>query len=134
MEIYLLTLICGQAKSLSTHEIQDFDMMSYRYQSSNKLLWHKILLETASQEITSYLSIADVSDDWAFYLRRDQLIYASSSLNSFGSLEHYLRYLQAQIVVLIGSIRAQLCPLFEMFPVTDMRQDGDFWVFISACS
>ncbi|MEL6382556.1 MAG: DUF4388 domain-containing protein [Cyanobacteria bacterium J06626_18] len=101
-------------------------MMSYCFQASQTLLWHRILLETASQKLTGYLSITDAANDWTFYLEQGKLIYASSSLNPFGRLERHLRYLQVQIPALTCSVRAQIRLLFETFTNTDIRQCDDY--------
>ncbi|MGF1521767.1 MAG: DUF4388 domain-containing protein [Leptolyngbyaceae cyanobacterium] len=101
-------------------------MMSYCYQPFQALLWREILLETASQRITGYLSITDTANDWTFYLEQGKLFYASSSLDPFGRLERHLRYLRFHIPALTCSVRAQIRLLFEQFASTDIGRCGDY--------
>ncbi|MBF2085027.1 response regulator [Thermoleptolyngbya sp. C42_A2020_037] len=87
------------------------------YRFPQKLYPLNLLAQLKSRKTTGCLRVTDGSTTWFIYLEEGDLVYASSSIDSFGRLDRHLSKMSRHLPSLVSAVRVQLRLLFENRPI-----------------
>lgn len=87
------------------------------YRFPQKLYPLNLLAQLKSRKATGCLRVTDGSTTWFIYLEEGDLVYASSSIDSFGRLDRHLSKISRHLPSLVSAVRVQLRLLFENRPI-----------------